>query len=217
MFGRLAGAVAPWAARAAGTALLGPAGGFAAGALAGHLAGRKRQPPAAPSPAMGTTADMAAWASRMGAGARDQAAGSRSAIDGFNPMDYTRTQAGAMATELGSEFAEQEGRRMASLNSRGLYRSDLGGARAQSAFQNRMARALAGLSMQGAQMEQGRLNALSAMDRDDVARYEDMGVGLNMTDRAQRDADTASRRGMWGSLIGAGATVGGAYLGRPRG
>jgi hypothetical protein len=155
-------------------------------------------------------------AARVGASRDDLA----SAIGGFDPAAYTQAAAGAMYSGMNEQRTTADANRNAGLNARGLFRSNLGGAAADRGFNEQLARAMAGLSMQQAGLEQNKTQMMAGMhdrDRDDASRYEDMSLGLHMADRDQKAADKASKRSMWGSLAGAGLTAAGMALGGPGG
>jgi hypothetical protein len=156
--------------------------------------------------------------------ARGQAGTSRSlyggALSGFDPQSYMQQAAGAAYGGLSEDFAGAERGRKASLNRRGLMGSNIGGAESERGFQDRLAQALAGLSMQAGQMEQNRIGQMGDLYRHDVGRadqYFGHGVDLTMSREHQRAQDKASKRGMWGSIAGAGLTAAGMALGGPAG
>lgn len=149
-----------------------------------------------------------------------QAAASRnqyqSALMGFDPQAYMEQSAGSMFNTLGEQFARQQASQAANLNARGLFGSNLGGGRMQQDFNDRLANALAGLSMQGGQMEMqrmGMMGGLAGMDMGQANRYWDAATGLTVTAKQQKMMNAASKRSMWGNIVQGGLTAGGAVLG----
>lgn len=144
----------------------------------------------------------------------EQAASSRGRytelLGGFDPRSYMREAAEAEADELGEMYNEGEGQRRLSAQRSGFINSGGGIGRLNRDFSKRLARALSGLSLQTAGLEQGRIDRFG-----DVASM-DRGYAENSRDRSldllagARDAAVQSRnsrlRGTMG-LVNAGTRL----------
>lgn len=130
-------------------------------------------------------------------------------LEGFDPSQFMRQQAGSMFNRLSERFQGMHAQRNAMNNRRGLFQSGIGEAGIQRDFSSRLSDALSGLSMQGAQMRQQAMTAGAGMrgdmhrsDVDQAGRYFDANAGLGMSIYQQQLADKASKRSMWGQIGG---------------
>jgi hypothetical protein len=115
----------------------------------------------------------------------------RDALMGFDPQAYMRQAASAAYGEVSDAHSEANRARMTSLNSRGLFGSDLGGTKQREYFDNMLSRNLSGLAMQAGQMEQqrqGALGGLYGMDQQQGNMYYDAATGLSASGAHQRAA-----------------------------
>jgi len=139
-----------------------------------------------------------------------------SALTGFDPMSYMQKQAGALHAGLSEDLGHQRGARAASLNRRGLFRSDIGGAGEMRDFNTRLSQGLAGMAGQAAGMEQQRhsqLGQLYGQDRDSANRYFDAVTGLGATQIQGNQRRRAERAEGFGNLAGSLFNFGGAMAG----
>jgi hypothetical protein len=152
--------------------------------------------------------------------AQQSRAAYQSAVQGFDPSAYASRAAGSMYNDLASQLAGANAQRMANLNRRGLFASDLGGNRQQAGFQNELASRLAGLSMQQASMEQQRQGMLGQLMGSDLGQSNALyqaATGLQGSALGQRQAAGNA----WGSAFGQiggsllGGAIGGAFGGGP--
>jgi len=158
--------------------------------------------------------------------AQAQAQGSRnqfqSAVQGFDPTAYMQQQAGALHAGLSEQMGEGQAARAASLNRRGLFRSDIGGAGMDRDFNTRLSQGLAGMAGQAAGMEQNRhaqLGQIYGMDQGQANQYYNAATGLQASGIQGRHATAQQAAQGWsdfgsGLASGAGA-IGGAMMGAP--
>lgn len=128
-------------------------------------------------------------------------------LSGFDPQEYMKEAAGAMMSEASEGYQRATNARGRSLNSRGLFRSTIGKGRQDQDFAERLARAMSGLSMQTAQMEQGRI------DRFGDLHSEDRGYAENSRETyldllgGDRDYEMGRRRDRLGTTLGVARTA----------
>lgn len=123
-------------------------------------------------------------------------------LDAFDE-DFSRTFAGKIGNLYG--------------NGRGLSVSGFGVRDAQDTItegQRQRARIRQQNEDALAQMQLNRLGMKGGVVTGRANRYWDAAVGRQNTLEAQRAQDAASKRSLFGSIIGAGATAAGAYFGR---
>lgn len=139
----------------------------------------------------------------------------------FDPTEAMNRTAGSMMTSIGDQYRQTTNARMGNLNARGLFGSNIGGARAERNLNSQIAQALAGLSMQGAQMKQGALSDYTrnmghvyGTDRDQENMYWDAAMGLRGSQIAGRAAGDQATAGMWGDIGGSLLGAAGQYAAR---
>lgn len=164
-------------------------------------------------------AEAAQAAEQNRAGALDQqAATSRSryqgALDAYDPQAFMKQAAESQISDLGEQYGQAEGQRRIAANRSGFINSG-GGIGAQTRdFNTRLARALSGLSLQTAQLQQNKVGMQGDLYSGDVNQAT--GARDNYLDitSANRDAATASRNSRLNGTLGivkAGASAA-AYL-----
>lgn len=94
------------------------------------------------------------------------------ALMGFDPGEYASTTAGALFDEFGETAERAEAGREVALNRRGFLGSGVGTGQMNRELATRLARELAGLSMQTAGLEQGRISGLGSVAGLDQGRYQ---------------------------------------------
>jgi hypothetical protein len=72
---------------------------------------------------------------------------------------------------------------------------------------------MAARSMEAAQMQQGANRELGAYGMGQSNLFMDATMGRYMTEQDRKRAEQASRRGMWGNLLGAGIQAAGSFFG----
>lgn len=151
-------------------------------------------------------------------GAMRTAANSRNrfsdALYGFSPMQYMQQAGGSIFSSLSEQFGREESARRAGMNRAGMLRSGIGNADALNSFNERLARAIAGLSMQGGQMEQERIGMMGGLYNTDLNqqnRFYDAATGLSASLMQQRNANMQANRNrraaLWGAGIGAAGNI----------
>lgn len=114
-------------------------------------------------------------------------------LQGFDPQKYARETAGALAQDAGEAYNQGQGQLALRAQRSGFINSGGGQGALNRDTSSRLARALAGLSMQAGQMEQGRIDRFGDLHQTDV------GVSENQRDRSldllagNRDAAIQSR------------------------
>jgi hypothetical protein len=189
------------------------AGSAALGAWQSHRAGKQAQR------GMNAMADDAQRRFDQSQGQANESRGLwQSAVQGFDPQAYMREAAGAAYGDISQAHRAANAQRQVGLNQRGLFASDLGGARTQRHFDDQLAQRLSGLAMQAGQMEQqrqGMMGQIYGADQNQGNMFFDAATGLRssgIAQRAQAGQDMASGLGqIGGAMIGAG--MGG--MGRP--
>lgn len=135
-----------------------------------------------------------------------QAAESRnrytSLLEGFNPQDYMKQAAGSVAADLGEAYNQGEGQRRLAAQRSGFINSGGGTGALQRDFSGRLARALAGLSLQTAGMEQNRISSFGDVYGTDRGYAE--GSRMNSLDMlaGARDAAIQSRNSRLSGTVG---------------
>jgi hypothetical protein len=132
-----------------------------------------------------------------------------SRLTNFNPTEYLRQGVQAGMDQIGEDFAESEAARAESLNSRGLFQSNLGGGRATRDLNTRIARELASRSSEAARMELAATGELGAHARHTTGSYYDLLAGEMDREEAQKNA----KRSRWRSLAGGLGTLAGGLIG----
>lgn len=92
-----------------------------------------------------------------------------SRLEAFDPRAYLADTAKSLFGGIAEDYGRTEGMRRASLNRRGLLRSDIGGGAATRDLNERIARAVAGLGGQAAQLEQGRIEGFGSVYGQDLS------------------------------------------------
>jgi hypothetical protein len=226
------------AAPIAGTALGGPLGGMLGGAIGralgpkgegggqGGLAGMRQ---AVTGGAQGGFGGLQQFAQgRMGAadadamGSRNRFAGAFGDMSSFDPSAAIQAQAQHAYRGISQQHQAGEAQRVAGLNRRGMLGSDIGGTQSQNRFNDAMSNAMAGIGMQGAQMQQSHLGNVAGMagnmygmDVDRSNRFADMFYGAGASDIqnriASKEAGKDRRANFAGGIIGGvGSILGGA-------
>jgi hypothetical protein len=132
----------------------------------------------------------------------------------FDPTSYMQSQAGNMMSGLMDQYRQGTNARLANNNSRGVFNSDLGGARMQRNLNENMTNSLAGLSMDAARMraaqEQQYASAMGGVygsDQGQQNQFHNSALGLRGAGiEAQalgRQATAGALGQIGGSLIGA--------------
>lgn len=170
---------------------------------------------------MGFSRDRMRGADSQLVGSRNQFMGAISNMANFDPMSAMRGQAQSIYGDMSRDFNSAEGQRRAAMNRRGMLSSSAGNARAQRGFQDAFSRAIAGLSMQGAQMRQSNLGNVASMygglhgsDTNQSNLFADMLYGSAASrisqNYAAQQASKDRRNNLWGAGISAvGDIVGG--------
>jgi hypothetical protein len=114
---------------------------------------------------------------------------------GFDPTSYLNTASQHAFRNVSEDFNRQEAGRMASLNSRGLFGSNLGGATAQRGFYDRLANAISGHAMTAAGMAQ----RAGEFDYGASAANRDYRTQFDQNQLAQRANTAQMRTGMYQS------------------
>lgn len=148
-------------------------------------------------------------AAEQSSGTRNQFMEAATAARDFDPSAYMDRAAGSMMENLGEEYNQITNARVGNLNRRGLFQSDIGGAKQQRHLNSRIANALGGLSMQGAQMRQGAqsdyartMGGVYGADRDQENQFLDAAMGLRGAQVAGRAAGDQAGAEMWGNIGG---------------
>lgn len=141
-------------------------------------------------------------------------------VYGFDPRSYAANAFEGDAAGINDHFGQAESRRRASLNSRGLLRSDIGGDRARQTYASKLAEARATREMQAADMEQrrqGMMGSIYGMDQGQANRFYDASIGLTASGIDRRNAGTQAGAAAWGAfgsgMMGLGGTVAGKWDG----
>jgi hypothetical protein len=227
--GRALKGVARIAAPLAGTALFGPLGGLAGGAISRALSGGGRSSGGGQhdfSGLQGFAQGRMGAADADAAGSRNRFTGAFDNLAGFDPTAAVQAQAQNAYQGISQQHQAGEAARTAGLNRRGMLGSDIGGTQAQNRFNDALSNAMAGIALQGAQMQQSHLGNVAGMagnmygmDMDRSNRFADMFYGAGASgiqnNIASREAGKDRRANFWGGLIGGAGSIAGAYLGNP--
>jgi hypothetical protein len=126
----------------------------------------------------------------------------QSAIDDFDPRAYMKEAAGAQISDLGEQFGQAEGQRRVAANRSGFINSGGGIGALNRDFSGRLARALSGLSLQTAGLQQNKVGMQGDLYGDDRAYAE--GSRDRSTDlvAGSRDAAIQSRNSRLQGTVG---------------
>jgi hypothetical protein len=149
-------------------------------------------------------------------------------LNNFDPAKFLHEQTAAVLADEGEAFLGAEGDRMQSLNQRGIFGANLGGAQSKRDLNTRVARSIAQGAFQTAGLEQNRIQQFGSLYGSDAARAErshERGIDLTIADtelgiaeenrrREEKRRKRAGRFGLAGAVLGG---AGGFLIGGPTG
>jgi len=200
--GKALGGAGPW----------GIAAGLAGGLIGSALGGKKKQAAPTPNPTM------AAWDQRIA-----QMGEQGSAVDaeylqrlrGFNPMQAATQAAQAQyqiaMPQISKAIADLRGAQAGTRLNTGYGQGDQDYLLQQNL--NNLNQSMVARAMEAAQMEANTNRELGAYGQNATNMYLDATYGRYQTEEDRRKAEAASKRSMWGSIIGSGLNALGTYAG----
>jgi hypothetical protein len=207
---KIAGAAAPILGNAIVPGLGGIAGGFLGSAIGGG--GRKKKQ-AAQNPGL---AGFDARVARMGQRGEDVERQYLNRVQNFDPMaaatQAAQGQYNLMLPQITQGIADLRGMQAGQGRLRSGY-----GMHDQDEFLSRnyqhLNDSMVARAMEAARMGMDNTNALGSYATNSQNMYLDATMGRYMTEEQRRQAEEASKRGMWGNLLGAGIGAAGTYFG----
>lgn len=123
-------------------------------------------------------------------------------LEGYDPQEYMQEAAGAVGADLNEQLVATTADNNQALNARGFFGSGINAGRIGKDFNNRLARALASLSLQTAGLEQGRIDRFGRQAETDAGRADYSRSNELDLIAGNRDSEVANRNSRLGGTMG---------------